>query len=81
MTVQFSDAPLGIRNSRTGLPAWERKDFHMSADSKKSTGWMGVLIFFGLVALFGGVEWLVVLIPAAMVVWYGVGPSLRTGRN
>ena len=53
----------------------------MSVNSKKSMGWMAVLIFFGLVALFGGVKWLVVLIPAAMMVWYRVGPALRSGRN
>jgi len=53
----------------------------MSANSKKSMGWTIVLILFGLVALFGGVKSLVVLIPAAMMVWYGVGPALRSGRN
>ncbi|HET6178627.1 MAG TPA: hypothetical protein VFE61_16980 [Candidatus Sulfotelmatobacter sp.] len=50
-------------------------------NSKKSMGSMALLIFLGLVALFGGVKWLVVLIPAAMMVWYGVGPALRGGRN
>jgi hypothetical protein len=53
----------------------------MSANSKKSMGWTVVLIVLGLVALFGGVKFLVVLIPAAMMVWYGVGPALRSGRN
>jgi len=53
----------------------------MSMNSKKSMGWMALLIVFGLISLFGGVQWLVVLIPAAMMVWYGVGPALRSGRN
>jgi len=53
----------------------------MSANSKKSMGWTGVLVLLGVVALFGGVKWLVVLIPAAMMVWYGVGPALWSGRN
>ena len=53
----------------------------MSANSKKSMGWAAVLILLGLVALFGGAKSLVVLIPAAMMVWYGVGPALRRGRN
>ena len=57
------------------------KDLIMSASTKKSMGWMAVLILLGLVALFGGVKWLVVLIPAAMMVWYGAGPALRSGRN
>jgi len=34
-----------------------------------------------LVALFGGEKWLVGLIPAAMLVWYGTRPVLRRGRN
>ncbi len=53
----------------------------MSVNSKKSMGWTSVLILLGLVALFAGAKWLVVLIPAAMMVWYGVGPTLRSGRN
>jgi hypothetical protein len=53
----------------------------MSADYKKSMGWTILLILFGVVALFGGVEWLTVLIPAAMLIWYGAGPMLRSGRN
>jgi hypothetical protein len=53
----------------------------MSANSKKSMGWSGVLVLLGLVALFGGQDWLVVLIPAAMLVWYGASPALRSGRN
>jgi hypothetical protein len=53
----------------------------MSMNSKKSMGWMAVLIVLGIVALLGGEKWLVVLIPAAMLVWYGAGPALRSGRN
>jgi hypothetical protein len=53
----------------------------MSASSKKSIGGTAVLILFGLVALFGGERWLVGLIPAAMLVWYGTGSALRRNRN
>ena len=53
----------------------------MSANSKKSMGWTIVLIFLGLVALFGGEKWLVLLIPAAVLVWYAARPMLGTGRN
>lgn len=53
----------------------------MSMNAKKSMGWTAVLILMGVVAFVGGMKWLVVLIPAAMMVWYGVGPSLRSGRN
>jgi len=44
-------------------------------------GWTAVLILLGVVALVGGVKWLVLLIPAAMLIWYGAGPILRSGRN
>ncbi len=53
----------------------------MSMNSKKSIAWTIVLIFLGLIALVGGDKWLVVLIPAAIMVWYGAGPALRRGRN
>ena len=53
----------------------------MSANSKKSVGWTVVLILVGMAALYGGSKWLGLLIPAAMLVWYSVAPSFRTGRN
>jgi len=53
----------------------------MSMNSKKSMAWTTVLILLGLVALYGGEKWLAVLIPAAMLIWYGAGPALRSGRN
>jgi hypothetical protein len=53
----------------------------MSADSKKSMGWTIVLVLLGVIALAGGVKWLVLLIPAAMLIWYGAAPILRSGRN
>jgi hypothetical protein len=54
----------------------------MSAQSKKSLGWTTVLIVFGLVALFAGAKVLVVLIPAAWMIWYGIArPLLHGDRN
>ncbi len=53
----------------------------MSAESKKSMGWMVVLMVLGVAALYAGPGWLAILIPAAMLVWYGVAPVLRNGRN
>jgi hypothetical protein len=53
----------------------------MSMNSKKSIGGTSILIVLGLVALFVGVKWLVVLVPVAMMVWYGLDPALRSGRN
>jgi hypothetical protein len=52
----------------------------MSAEAKKEYGSTLALIIFGLMALFLGVNWLSLLIPAAALVWYGVRP-LGTGRN
>jgi hypothetical protein len=53
----------------------------MSRNSKKSMGWMFVLILFGVIALFGGVKWAILLIPAATLVWYGSPSVLRSSRN
>jgi hypothetical protein len=53
----------------------------MSANSKKSTGATVMFIILGLAALFGGASWLTLLIPAALLVWYGAGSAWRTGRN
>jgi len=53
----------------------------MSSNSKKSMGWSIVLILLGLAALVGGERWLLLLIPAAILIWYGVGPMLSSGRN
>jgi hypothetical protein len=53
----------------------------MSANLKKSMGWSILLILLGVVALYGGTESLVVLVPAATLVWYGARPVLPSGRN
>jgi hypothetical protein len=63
------------------VPSLLRKESIMSVDSKKSMGWTVVLILLGLVALFAGAIWLTLLIPAALLIWYGVGPMLGRGRN
>jgi hypothetical protein len=47
----------------------------------KSIGATILLICFGLVAMFGGEKWLLALIPAAMLVWYGTGSAWRRDRN
>ncbi len=53
----------------------------MSANSKKSLGSTVFLIVLGIAAFYGGTKTLAVLIPAALLVWFGVGPILRSGRN
>jgi hypothetical protein len=41
----------------------------MSADTKKGYGSTIALLIFGVLTLYGGTRWLLVLIPAAMLVW------------
>jgi hypothetical protein len=53
----------------------------MSADVKKSVSSTIILILLGIVALYGGTRWLVLLIPAAALIWYGARPVLGSGRN
>ena len=53
----------------------------MSAESKKSVGWTIVLMILGVASLYAGGKWLLVLVPAAVLVWYGARPGLRSGRN
>lgn len=53
----------------------------MHWNSIQSAGWAIVLILFGILVLFGGVRWLIPLIPAAMLIWFRARPGLRTGRN
>jgi hypothetical protein len=53
----------------------------MSRNSKKSMGGTISLILLGLLALLGGERWLVLLIPAAMLVWYKARPIVSSGRN
>ena len=53
----------------------------MSLSFKKSMGGTVALILFGLLALTLGTHWLVLLVPAAALVWYGTFPAWRSGRN
>jgi hypothetical protein len=53
----------------------------MKTDAKKSMGWALLLILLGVTALFAGVQSLILLIPAAVLVRYSAGPLPRRGRN
>lgn len=53
----------------------------MSANSKKSMGWTILLMLLGVAALYAGTMSLILLVPAATLVWYGSKPFLRSGRN
>jgi hypothetical protein len=53
----------------------------MSADAKKNYGLTLVLFALGILAVYAGAKWLLLLIPAAVLVWYAAAPKLRRGRN
>lgn len=53
----------------------------MTAYSKNSFLWSLLLVVLGIVALYTGTRWLVLLIPAASLVWYEARTMIRTGRN
>lgn len=54
----------------------------MSADKRKGYGSTLALIVLGVLALYGGVHWLMILIPAAFLVWYAATrANLRRSRS
>ncbi len=53
----------------------------MSADAKKHYGSSLALLVLGILGLYGGAPWLLLLIPAAALIWYAATPKLRGGRN
>jgi len=54
----------------------------MSADAKRKYGSTMVLIILGIFALYGGARWLLVLVPAAVVIWYATsGADFKKSRN
>lgn len=53
----------------------------MNANFKRSIGSTLLLVLLGLLAFLAGAKWLVVLVPAAVLVWFGASPALRSGRN
>ena len=53
----------------------------MSVNTKKSVGATIALILLGMLALITGEKLLVVMIPAAILIWYAASPTLRSGRN
>jgi len=53
----------------------------MSMESKKSIGITVLLMTLGVLAMYAGLKSLIVLVPAAMLIWYEAKPVLRSGRN
>ena len=53
----------------------------MNRNRNKSIAAASALILLGVLALVSGEKSLIVLIPAAVLVWYGAVPKLRRTRN
>jgi hypothetical protein len=53
----------------------------MSAEAKKGYGSTLVLLMLGVLAFYVGSAWLLVLVPAAALVWRAAGESARKSGN
>lgn len=54
----------------------------MSADAKREYGSTVVLIVLGILALYGGAHWLLLLIPAAALICYAaIRVRFKRSRN
>jgi hypothetical protein len=54
----------------------------MSNDTKNGYGTTIALMLLGMLAMYGGALWLVILVPAAALVWHAsTRAALRRGRN
>lgn len=53
----------------------------MTINAKKSVGASVALILLGILVLLTGEKSLLVVVPAAVLVWFGVAPKLRNTRN
>jgi hypothetical protein len=55
----------------------------MSADAKRKCGSMIGLMTLGILAVYGGPSWLLLVIPLAVVIWYATtrGEFKRTGTD
>lgn len=53
----------------------------MTARSKNSILRATLLVLLGVLAIYVGARWLILIIPAATLLWYQDLNILRTGRN
>jgi hypothetical protein len=58
-----------------------REEGTMSVEAKKGYGSTLILLVLGVLALHFGGSWLPVLIPVALIVWFGSELSLRGERH
>jgi hypothetical protein len=53
----------------------------MSAEAKKSYAWSCSLLVLGMIALYGGANWLLILIPLALLIWFSCPARFSGSRN
>jgi hypothetical protein len=53
----------------------------MNTDVKKTMAAASALILLGVLVLLTGERSLIVLIPVAVLVWYGTAPKVHRSRN
>jgi hypothetical protein len=59
-----------------------RKEHLVNADAKKGYGSTLALMLLGVLALYGGAQWLMALVPAAIVIYFVTGYArFGIGRN
>jgi hypothetical protein len=78
---KFQNSTVYANDGETSTRKPETWPLHMSANSKKPMSSTLLLILLGMASLYGGPKALIVVIPAALLVWFGIGPILRSGRN
>jgi hypothetical protein len=49
----------------------------MSAEVKKGYGSTMIFMILGILALYGGVVWLLALVPVALLVWYAAARDIQ----
>ena len=53
----------------------------MSAEARRSYGWSFILVMLGLIPLYGGTSWLLVVLPAAGLIWFSYRNRFGSARN
>ena len=53
----------------------------MSAEARKSYGGSCTLLILGLIALYGGAQWLLILIPAALLICFSCPHRFGSTRS
>ena len=72
---------LGRSLAQVGRAILSEREVVMTAHSKNSLLRAILLVLLGVLAIYVGTPWLIVIIPAATLLWYEDLSILRSGRN